>query len=143
MLVEYFHEEIKKHILSLKYMVTYYSYINCSFKWTVIKKIIICNQVVTISACIDLFRIFLQTSKNIFPRLNSLSLDERVKVIPYVKKSIFKSVNRFMTLQSLKNNYNSKYFSLAPFQYTYVTFPVSVCSVHQFSIIVQQLGHHQ
>ena len=69
-------------------MVIYWSRIPCSFKLTFVTKIIIWNSVVTICACIDLFHIFIQTSKNIFLRLKDLSLYEIVKVIQFSKINI-------------------------------------------------------
>ena len=56
-------------MLSLKYTLIYYSHTTCSFKWTVLKERMISNYVVAISACIDLFHIFLQTSNKILSTL--------------------------------------------------------------------------
>ena len=59
------------------------------------------NSVVTISACIHFFLLFLQKSILMFLSLKSLGLDEIVMVIPFVIISIKNSGNRIMTLQSL------------------------------------------
>ena len=91
-------------MLSFKYMVSYYSSISCYFKGIVMTKTMIINSLVTIYSCIYLFRIFIQNSRNIFLRWKSLSLDEREKVIQFVKKTILKSGHRFTTLQSLEKS---------------------------------------
>ena len=51
-------------MMSFKYMVKYYSHVTFSYKFTVNTKIMICNYVVTTSAWIYLFHIFLQISNN-------------------------------------------------------------------------------
>ena len=72
-------------MLFLKYMVIYYSHVTFSFKWTVNTKILICNSVLTISACIYLFHIFLQSMNNKLSSSNgSFSIRKR-KVLPFSK----------------------------------------------------------
>ena len=83
-------------------MATYYYRITCSFEWTVMEILIIYNYAVTIYVYINLFRKMSTNQQEHFLSVSRLFKYQRIKVIPFVKISIFKSGNRFMTLQSIE-----------------------------------------
>ena len=97
----------------------------------------ICNHLVIISICTDLLKIFIQTRNNIFLHSMVMSLHERLKVVPIIKKSIFNSGYCLWQYRFWKIQHRQKKSSL--FQYRYVPFSDHICSIHQFLVIVQEL----
>ena len=70
-------------MLSLKYMVEYYSHNNCYLNWTVFTKKL-SNCVVTISSCSNMDHKFLQT-RSFFLHVKAFALDKKGKVIIFSK----------------------------------------------------------
>ena len=90
----------------------------------------IIDPAVIISACINLFHIFLQTSKEIFYPLKGHFTILNIKSNPICQRIYIQIRKLVYDITKSKNQHYSKYFSLPIFQYNRVPFSVYACSVH-------------